>query len=111
MIWLNTFFYFALYSLYLLVGTFLYGEALLFFVKRNSIFKNIYIFLIYVIFTIFIVYPIFLIFDFIQGFNRYILESNFFVIFVVICFIFSVIPMFLYFRRKYLKSLQAFGLF
>lgn len=111
MIWLNTFFYFLFYSIFLLLGSFLYGEALLYFVKRKSIFKIFFIFLTYIIFIFFIVCPIFLIFDLIKEFRFYFLENNYFLFFVLSCFVFSIIPMFIYFQRKYLKGLQTFGLF
>lgn len=111
MIWLNTLFYFLFYSIFLLAGSFLYGEVLLYFVKRRSIFKNIFIFLTYIAFIFFTVYPIFLMFDLIEEFSLYILKNNYFLFFVLSCFVFSIIPMFMCFRRKYLKDLQTFGLF
>ncbi len=73
MIWLYTFLYFFLYSILLLLGSFLYGEILLFAVRRKNLQKNVLIFLAYFIFTIFVVSPIFLVFDFIQGVHEYIL--------------------------------------
>ncbi|KEC82670.1 hypothetical protein DT74_21490 [Acinetobacter sp. ETR1] len=111
MIWLNTFVYFVFYSILLLIGSFLYGQALLFFVKRKSIFKNFFIFLTYIFFIILIVYPIILIFDLIKDFHFYISKNNYFLFFVLSCFILSIIPMLILFRIKYLKRLQLFGLF
>lgn len=111
MIWLNTFFYFVFYSVFLVIGSFLYGEALLFFVKKRSISKIFFIFLIYIIFIFLIIYPMFFIFDLFKDFNFYISKNNYFVFFVLSCFILSTIPMLIIFRRKYLKRLQTFGLF
>lgn len=111
MIWLNTFVYFVFYSILLLIGSFLYGQSLLFLVKRKSILKSFFIFLTYIFFIILIVYPIILIFDLIKNFHFYISKNNYFLFFVLICFILSIIPMLILFRRKYLKRLQTFGLF
>ena len=110
MIWLLTAVYFLVFSAVIWVGFWLYAKVLIYLGRRGSIAKNIIGFIVYILFACFLVLPLFMALS-LDGWREAYNSNLLYMIYLGMCFVFSIIPGGRHFKNNYLSDLKRLGYF
>jgi len=92
------------------VGFVIYGNVLLAVGKFGDKIKYFIANLVYLLFAVLIVSP-FAIFAFMEDWRLAFNNDNAYMVFFLLCYVFCLIPGGIFFKKKYIKNLQAIGFF
>jgi len=110
MIWFLTAVYFLVFSAVIWVGFWLYAKALMYLGCRGFVAKNIIGLIVYILFACFLVAPLFIALSFDSW--REAQNSNlYYMVYLGVCFVFSIIPGGVHFKNSYLNDLKNLGYF
>lgn len=111
MIWITTFLFFFINIPVVWIGFSIYARTLKAVGAANSIIKYPSSILIYLLFSVFIISPILIGLSYFPDWNIAFNENIGYMIFFLACYVISVLPGFLHFKKTYLESLQQLGYF
>ena len=110
MIWILTAGFFLAFSMVIWVGFWLYANALIYLGCRGFIAKNIISFIVYILFACFLVTPLFIALS-LDSWREAQNSNLYYMLYLGMCFIFSIIPGGLHFKNNYLNILRNLGYF
>ena len=110
MIWILTAVYFLVFSAVIWVGFCLYAKALMYLGCRGFIVRNIIGFIVYILFPCFLVIPLFIALS-LDGWREAQNSNLYYMVYLGMCFVFSIIPGGLHFKNNYLSDLKSLGYF
>jgi len=110
MIWIEIVIYFCVLFLVTYFGFFIYGKSLLRLSKGGPFLKHIVGFIVYIIFALFILTPLYGVSLNTNWYDE-LTSNSVYSAFVLICYLLSAIPGFIFFHRRFIPELRKHGYF
>lgn len=110
MIWILTAIYFLVFSAVIWVGFWLFAKALMYLGCHGFVAKNTIGFIVYILFACFLVVPLFIALS-LDSWREAQNSNLYYMVYLGVCFVFSIIPGGLHFKNNYLSDLKRLGYF